>query len=83
VSAVAIERAINKEIDRQTGGRGKVSQKIGRVSDRSAELAGFGKRETEKEKSPVAYRAFPVLSPVKASSAKKSVTNSKWPAWQN
>jgi hypothetical protein len=27
-------------------GRGKVSQKIGRVSDRWAELAGFGNRET-------------------------------------
>src|SRR4029078_12291594 len=33
-----------------------------------------GHRETKKEKSPVAHRAFPVLSPVKASCAKKSVT---------
>jgi hypothetical protein len=31
-------------------------------------------RETKKEKSPIAHRAFPVLSPVKASCAKKSVT---------
>ena len=41
---------------------------------KSARLAVFGNRETEKEKSPVAHRAFPVLSPVKASCAKKSVT---------
>jgi hypothetical protein len=47
---VAIERTINAEIDPQIGGRRKVSQEIGRVSDRSAELTGFGNRVTEKRK---------------------------------
>jgi hypothetical protein len=49
---VAIERAINKEIERQAGGRGqKLDQKIGQVSpnrtnDEAARLSGFGNRET-------------------------------------
>src|SRR5690349_24851437 len=76
------ERLSAKEIERQAGGRSNKTPARScrcfpqRVVSRmkSARLAVFGNRETEKEKSPVAHRAFPVLSPVKASCAKKSVT---------
>ena len=76
------ERLSTKEIERQAGGRSNKTPARScrcfpqRVVSRmkSARLAVFGNRHTEKEKSPVAHRAFPVLSPVKASCAKKSVT---------
>jgi hypothetical protein len=76
------ERAINAEIERQAGGRGKkLAQEIApvskdRIGKESARLAGFGNRETEKEKSPAQHRAFPLSSPV-TSCAKKSLTSAK------